>query len=301
MAAPRAASAEMQFFSALVRAGSLAAAARELQVTPPAVSKRLAQLEQHLGARLLRRTTRRIGLTAEGEAYLAHARRILADIAAVERELQGAHEQPAGLLRVTATLGFGRLHIAPLVSTFVRSHPHVQVHLQLSASPPPLTHDAFDVSIRFGEPPDARVIARQLAPNRRLLVASPGYLARRGQPRTPADLPRHDTIAIHQGDDPYGVWRLRSGRRTETVKVHGPLSSNDGEIAVQWALAGHGIVMRAEWDVARYLKSGRLREVLPAWLAPPADVYAVIPVQAQGAARVRAFVDHLAEHLRPVA
>ncbi|TFY98226.1 LysR family transcriptional regulator [Ramlibacter humi] len=297
MASTRSASGDMQFFSTLVRCGSLAAAARELQVTPPAVSKRLAQLEQHLGTRLLSRTTRRIGLTAEGEAYLAHARRILTDIAAVERELQGAREQPTGLLRVNATLGFGRLHVSPLVSSFVREHPGVQVQLQLSASPPPLTQDAFDVCVRFGEPPDARVIARLLAPNRRLLCASPGYLARHGTPKTPADLARHATIAIRQGDEAYGVWRLRSGKRTETVKVHGNLSSNDGEIAVQWALAGHGIVLRAEWDIARYLKSGRLREVLPHWQTPPADVYAVYPVQLQGAARVHAFVEHLARHL----
>jgi len=179
----------------------------------------------------------------------------------------------------------------------VRENPGVQVQLQLSASPPPLTQDSFDVCVRFGEPPDARVIARLLAPNRRLLCASPGYLARRGTPKTPADLARHDTIAIRQGDEAYGVWRLRSGKRTETVKVHGPLSSNDGEIAVQWALAGHGIVLRAEWDVARYLKSGRLREVLPSWQSPPADIYAVYPVQVQGAARVKAFVEHLAQHL----
>ena len=292
-----AASAEMQFFSLLVRSGSLSAAARELQVTTPAVSKRLALLEQHLGVRLLRRTTRRMALTEEGEAYLAEARRILADIEALEGRLRGITEQPAGLLRVNATLGFGRMHIAPLISGFVREHPGVQVQLQLSASPPPLTQDSFDVCVRFGEPPDARVIARLLAPNRRLLCASPGYLARRGTPKTPADLARHDTIAIRQGDEAYGVWRLRSGKRTETVKVHGPLSSNDGEIAVQWALAGHGIVLRAEWDVARYLKSGRLREVLPNWQTPPADIYAVYPVQVQGAARVKAFVEYLAQHL----
>ena len=292
-----AASAEMQFFSLLVRSGSLSAAARELQVTTPAVSKRLALLEQHLGVRLLRRTTRRMALTEEGEAYLADARRILADIESLEGRLRGLTEQPTGLLRVNATLGFGRMHIAPLISGFVREHPGVKVQLQLSASPPPLTQDSFDVCVRFGEPPDARVIARLLAPNRRLLCASPGYLARRGTPKTPADLARHDTIAIRQGDEAYGVWRLRSGKRTETVKVHGTLSSNDGEIAVQWALAGHGIVLRAEWDVARYLKSGRLREVLPHWQSPPADIYAVYPVQVQGAARVKAFVEHLAQHL----
>ncbi|WP_374664027.1 LysR family transcriptional regulator [Ramlibacter sp.] len=296
MAAARSASAEMQFFDTLMRCGSLSAAARELQVTPPAVSKRLVQLEERLGVRLLSRTTRRIGLTAEGETYLAHARRILADIEATERELRGASERPRGLLRVNATLGFGRLHIAPLIASFVRAHPEVEVQLQLSASPPPLTDDAFDVCVRFGEPPDARVIARLLAPTRRLLCASPAYLARHGTPRTPADLARHSTITIRQGDEAYGVWRLRAGKRSETVKVHGGLTTNDGEVAVQWALAGHGIVMRAEWDIARYLKTGRLRQVLPQWQTPSADIHAVVPVQMQSAPRVRAFVDHLAAH-----
>jgi LysR family transcriptional regulator, transcriptional activator for dmlA len=192
----RLASSEMQFFSTLMRCGSLAAAARELEVTPPAVSKRLQQLEQRLGVSLLNRTTRRMSLTSEGESYLQHARRILADIEAVERELQGAREQPSGLLRVNATLGFGRLHVAPLIASFVRVHPQVQVQLQLSASPPPLSQDEFDLCVRFGEPPDARVIARLLAPNRRLLCASPGYLSRHGEPGTPGDLAQHHTIAI---------------------------------------------------------------------------------------------------------
>lgn len=294
----RLASSEMQFFSTLMRCGSLAAAARELEVTPPAVSKRLLQLEQRLGVSLLNRTTRRMSLTSEGDSYLQHARRILADIEAVERELQGAREQPSGLLRVNATLGFGRLHVAPLIASFVRAHPQVQVQLQLSASPPPLSQDEFDLCVRFGEPPDARVIARLLAPNRRLLCASPGYLSRHGEPRTPGDLAQHHTIAIRQGNEAYGIWRLRSARRAETVKVHGTLSTNDGEIAVQWALAGHGIVMRSEWDIERYLRSGRLREVLPQWQTPPADIYAVYSVQHQASARVRTFAEHLAAHFQ---
>jgi DNA-binding transcriptional LysR family regulator len=286
----------MQFFSTLVQCGSMSAAARELQVTPPAISKRLAQLELRLGVRLLNRTTRRLGLTHEGEAYVQHARRILADIEAMEHELKGAQAQPSGLLRVNATLGFGRLHIGPLMSSFVRAWPSVEVQLQLSASPPPLSDDAFDVCVRFGEPPDARVVARRLAHNRRLLCASPAYLARHGTPRTPRDLARHSIIAIRQGDDAYGVWRLSQGKRSETVKAGGTLSTNDGEIAVQWALAGHGVVMRAEWDIARYLRSGRLRQVLESWSTPPADIYAVWPVREQGAPRVRAFVEHLANH-----
>lgn len=290
------ASQEMQFFSTLMRCGSLAAAARELQVSPPAVSKRLAALEARLGVTLLNRTTRRLALTHEGEAYLASARRILGEIDELERELQGARSEPAGLLRVNATLGFGRMHVAPAIASFARAHPKVDVQLQLSVNPPPLSEDSFDVCVRFGEPPDARVVARLLAANRRLLCASPAYLQRQGTPRTPHELAAHSIIAIRQGDEAYGVWRLRSGKRVETVRVRGRLSTNDGEIAVNWALGGHGIVLRAEWDIARYLRSGRLKQVLESWQAPPADIHAVYPVRHQGTARVRAFVDHLATH-----
>lgn len=296
MSAPPPSSTEMQFFSDLVRCGSLSAAARELQVSTAAVSKRLAQLESRLGVSLLHRTTRRINVTAEGETYLRHARRILAEIEAAESELRGTRVEPKGLLRVNATLGFGRMHVAPLIAGFARKHPQVEIQLQLSVNPPPLAEDAFDVCVRFGEPPDARVVARLLAPNRRLLCAAPAYLARQGTPKQPHELAQHSIIGIRQGDEAYGVWRLRSGKRAETVKVRGNLSTNDGEIAVNWALAGLGIVLRAEWDVARYLRSGRLRPVLENWQAPPADIYAVYPVRHQGAARVRAFVDHLAAH-----
>jgi DNA-binding transcriptional LysR family regulator len=291
-----ASSTEMQFFSDLVRCGSLSAAARELQVSTAAVSKRLALLEARLGVPLLHRTTRRIGVTAEGETYLRHARRILAEIESAESELRGTRAEPQGLLRVNATLGFGRMHVAPLIAGFVRRHPQVEVQLQLSVNPPPLAEDAFDVCVRFGEPPDARVVARLLAPNRRLLCAAPAYLERHGAPRQPAELAQHSVIGIRQGDEAYGVWRLRSGKRAETVKVRGPLSTNDGEIAVNWALGGLGIVLRAEWDIARYLRSGRLRQVLENWQAPPADIHAVYPLRHQGTARVRAFVDHLAAH-----
>ena len=286
----------MAFFSLLARCGSFSATARELNVSTPAVSKRLAQMEARLGVQLLNRTTRRVSLTPEGETYLAHARRILADIADMEQLVSRTQSTPQGLLRVNATLGFGRSHIAPLISDFVRSHPQVQVQLQLSVDPPPLASDAFDVCIRFGEPPDARVIARRIAPNRRLLCASPAYLAQRGTPKIPSDLARHDCIGIRQGDDAYGQWRLSPARKNgavEVVKVRGGLSTNDGEIAVNWTLEGHGIVMRAEWDVARYLRSGRLVQVLADHHTPPADIYAIYPQRHQAAARVRAFVDFL--------
>ncbi len=291
--------ADLGFFSVLASAGSLSAAARELGVTTPAVSKHLALMESRLGVLLVNRTTRRMGLTPEGELYLAQARRILSEIDDMEARLGGARSTPKGLLRVNATLGFGRSHIAPLISRFVRVHPQVEVQLQLSVNPPPLTDDAFDVCIRFGAPPDARVMARHIAPNRRLLCASPAYLAAFGTPKVPNDLTRHNCIGIRQGEEAYGLWRLTHGRgrqaTTEAIKTRGNLTTNDGEIAVNWALDGHGILMRAEWDIERYLNNGRLVQVLPGYQTPDADIHAVYPQRHQMAARVRAFVDFVAQ------
>ncbi|MEF7613058.1 LysR family transcriptional regulator [Aquincola sp. MAHUQ-54] len=296
--APAIQPADLGFFSALARAGSLSAAARELGVTTPAVSKHLAQMEARLGVALVVRTTRRMSLTPEGELYLDHARRILGEIDGMAEQLGVAKATPKGLLRVNATLGFGRSHVAPLISRFVRRHPEVEVQLQLSVNPPPLTEDAFDVCIRFGAPPDSRVIAKHIAPNRRLLCASPAYLARRGTPKVPNDLTKHNCIGIRQGEEAYGLWRLTSGRGkgavTEAVKVRGNLTTNDGEIAVNWALDGHGILMRAEWDIERYLRNGRLVHVLQQYHTPDADIHAVYPQRHQLAARVRAFVDFVA-------
>lgn len=295
MSTPSSAPSEMQFFSTLIRYGSFSATARELNVTTPAISKRLSLMEARLGVQLLVRTTRRISLTPEGEIYLEHSRRILADIDDMEKLVTRAVAAPKGLLRVNATLGFGRSNIAPLISQFAKRHPEVQFQLQLTVNPPPLSEDTCDVCIRFGEPPDARVIARRIASNRRLLCASPAYLARHAAPQVPNDLTRHNCVGIRQGDEAYGIWHLTSAKRTETVKVRGSLSTNDGEIAVNWALAGHGILMRAEWDIAKYLKSGRLRQVLENWQTPPADIYAVYPQRHHTAARVRAFVDYIVD------
>ena len=294
--------ADLGFFSTVAASGSLSAAARELGVTTSAVSKRLTQMEARLGVALVHRTTRRMGITPEGEVYLEHARRILGEIDDLVQLMGSAKVAPKGLLRVNATLGFGRCHIAPIISRFVREHPQVEVQLQLSVDPLLLADDAFDVCIRFGQPPDSRVIARRIAPNRRLLCASPAYLSRRGIPRTPNDLTTHNCIGIRQGDEAHGVWRLSSGRgtnrRTEAVKVRGNLVTNDGEIAVNWALGGHGILMRAEWDIARHLRSGRLVPVLAQFETPDADIFAVYPQQRQHSVRVRAFVEFLAQSLQ---
>ena len=289
---------EIAFFASVASSGSLSAAARELGITTAAVSKRLLQIEGRLGFPLLNRTTRRMGLTPEGEIFMEKARHILNEVDDLNQLMAREKGAPKGLLRVNATLGFGRMHVAPAIARFSAQYPEVDIRLHLSATPPPLTDDSFDVCVRFGEPPDARVVARFLAPNRRLMCAAPQYLSTFGTPKTPSELVRHNCIVIRQGDESFGVWRLTSGRgsgrKTETVKVNGNLSSNDGEIAVHWALSGLGIVMRAEFDIQRYLDGGRLEQVLQTYETPGADIYAVYPQRHQLSTRVRVFVDFIA-------
>ena len=294
--------ADLGFFSTLVHFGSLTAAARELGLTTAAVSKRLSQIEARLGTRLITRTTRRMGLTPEGELYLEHARRILADLKAMEQQLTDLQGEPHGLLRVNATLGFGRRHIAPLISQFVRRYPRMDVQLQLTVDPPPLADNVYDLCFRFGRPPDSRGIARRIASNQRILVAAPAYLKRAGSPQTPRDLLRHACIVLRQGDDAYGQWRFTpvsdtrpDAEHTDALKIRGHLTTNDGSAAVQWAIAGHGILLRAAWDVAPYLETGELVQLLQDYRSPEADIYAVYPEQHRGSLRVRAMVEFVGE------
>lgn len=288
---------ELAFFCLLVKQGSLAATARELNLTPPAVSRRLSQLEERLGVRLLNRTTRRISLTSEGEVYFGNAQRILSDIDEMERLVSSSRAAPKGLLRVNAPLGFGRSYIGPAISAFTKTYPDVDVQLHLTDRPVNLPDEAIDVSIRFGEMPDSRLIAKKIAANRRLLCASPAYLRAAGQPSFPHELTQHQCIVLRQNEAAYGNWRLSRGKQTETIKVHGKLSTNDGEVAINWALEGHGILMRAEWDVAKYLRSGRLVQVLADYETPPADVYAVYLERLNLSAKVAYFVEYLRDYL----
>ena len=286
---------DLAFFRLLVQQGTLAATAQEMGVTPPSVSKRLAALENRLGVRLLHRTTRRMSLTPEGETYLAEGGRILADLDDLERAVAGARAMPRGLLRISATLGFGRRHVAPALSKFVETFPEIEAQLHLTDRPVNMVEQGFDVSVRFGELPDARLTARRLASNRRLLCASPAYLDRAGVPSNPRELQQHRCIFLREGDETFGTWHLRRGTKLETIKVSGPLSSNDGECVLNWALDAHGILMRSDWDAAPYLRSGRLREVLSGWALPPADIYLVFPTKAHLSAKTRAFVDFMLE------
>ncbi len=291
--------ADLSFFVTLAQAGTLSAAAQELGLSTAAVSRRLAALEARLGIRLLQRTTRRATLTHEGELYLEEGGRILEELTELETRVAGGQASPKGLLRVNATFGFGRQFIAPAIADFAALHPDVEVQLQLTDRPAPINDGSFDVCIRFGDVPDARITSRKLVSNRRLLVASPAYLRRHGAPQAPAELRQHACIVIREAEGAYGNWALRHGGQQLTVKVGGSVSTNDGEVALSWALRGLGVLVRSQWHVAPYLRSGRLRQVLPDWDLPAADVHAVYPARQHLSAKVRAFVDHLDAHFAP--
>jgi DNA-binding transcriptional LysR family regulator len=284
---------DLAFFVVLAKLASLSGTARELGLTPPAVTKRLTMLEQRLGVRLVNRTTRRFSLTSEGESYLAQATKILDSIRDMEESVSSGRAAPKGLLRVNATPGFGRTRIAPLVSRFAHDHPDVEVELQLTDRPISLVEEAYDLAIRFGELPDTRLSARKLMSNKRFLCASPAYLKKAGAPLTPEELHRHRCILHRQNDDVYGTWRLEKGKKIELVKVRGAVSSNDGDVVMNWALEGHGIVQRSEWDAAKYLASGRLKEVMPGYTLPPANLYVYYLSRRNLPAKVRSFVDFL--------
>lgn len=289
---------DLTFFVLLAKLGSLSATARELGVTAGGVTRRLNLMEQRLGVQLVNRTTRRLSLTSEGENYLAQATRILDSIRDMEESVSSGRAEPKGLLRVNATPGFGRTRIAPLLSTFAHAHPDVEVELQLTDRSIGLVEEAYDLAIRFGELPDTRLSARKLMANRRFLCASPTYLKQAGEPQTPQDLHRHRCILHRQNDDVYGTWRLLKGKKVELVKVRGAVSSNDGDVVMNWALEGHGIVQRSEWDAAKYLASGRLKEVMPTYRLPDADLYVYYLSRHNLPAKIRAFVDFLADAFR---
>lgn len=288
---------DLALFELVTRQGSLTAAARELGVTTPSVSKRLSRLEKRLGVRLLNRTTRQISLTSEGELYLVQGSRILADIAELEQTVTSSRAEPAGLLRVNASFGFGRTHVAPAISQFADRYPAVEIQLQLTDRPMGLPEQAFDVGIRFGGLPDARIHARLLVRNRRIVCATPRYLERHGAPKTPRELAQHRCLVLRENDSAYGTWHFSRGRQEEVVKVRGPLSSNDGAVVLNWALNGNGVAIRSQWEVEPCLRSGALVEILPDWALPSADIFAIYLEHHQHSARLRAFIDFLAESL----
>ncbi|MBW6389982.1 LysR family transcriptional regulator [Billgrantia antri] len=290
---------DLVFFQQLARAGSLTATARDLGLSLSAVSKRLKQLEARLGVELASRTTRRLSLTAEGERYLERGASILEELAELEEALGEQQAALSGPLRVNATFGFGRRHVAPLLSAFCACHPGVEATLELSNYPLSLGEQGFDVGIRVGEPPDSRLVARRILASRRILCAAPGYVAHMPDLKVPADLAAHPCLVLRENESDYAVWRFRQcdSSAEQAVKVAGPMSSNDGEAVVQWALDGRGIVLRSWWDIHRHLESGRLVELLPEWQGVRADFHAVYQQRRHVPARIRAFVAYLEQEM----
>jgi len=228
----------LAFFDLLANKGSRAATARELGITPPAVSKRLTALEARLGIRLVNRTTRSMSLTSEGELYFSQAARILTQINELEQWVSSSRATPKGLIRVNASLGFGRRYIGPALAAFYAQYPEVEIQLEISDHPLDLTTHGFDLGIRFGAMPDAAFHARKIASNRRLLCASPLYLDKHGTPQKLADLQHHNCIFIRQNESPYGGWRFTTGGPKQNINVQGAVGCNDGEGAVGWAPGG---------------------------------------------------------------
>ncbi|MDN3557937.1 LysR family transcriptional regulator [Halomonas maura] len=291
---------DLAFFQRLARAGSLTATARELGLSLSAVSKRLKQLEARLGVALATRTTRRLTLTAEGELYLARGGAILEELVELEETLADQRAELSGPLRINATFGFGRRHVAPLLSAFCRRHPRLEAALELSNFPVSLADQGFDIGIRVGEPPDSRLVARRILANRRILCASPGYVATMPALESPADLAAHPCLVLRENASDYALWRFerRDGPREEqAVKVSGPLASNDGEVIRRLTRDGHGVALRSWWDVHQDLAAGQLVEVLPGWRGVRADFHAVYDQRRHVPLRIRAFIAYLEQEM----
>jgi DNA-binding transcriptional LysR family regulator len=291
---------DLRFFGVLTQSASLAAAARKLDVTPPAVTQRLRALEARIGMRLIDRSGRKITLTDEGALVASHGAVVAEALEALSEALSGRKKAVSGHLRVAAPHGFGRLHVAPVVDTFSKAHPGVTVTLDLSDHPGAQLVESSDVIIHIGPPGPLDQVVTTLAPNRRLLCASPSYLAEAPALQSPADLARHRCLVVRENDEDVTLWRfLHASREPETVRIRPAMCSNDGTVVRDWALAGRGIAIRSEWNVAADLAAGRLKRLLPGWDVPPADVVAMLGTRFGRSARTTAFLAMLRQSLSP--
>ncbi|MFC0250811.1 LysR substrate-binding domain-containing protein [Massilia consociata] len=287
---------DLRVLVTIIRKGSFTGAAEELGMSAAYVSKRIGMLEEALGVRLFERTTRRIVITDEGEQVYARALRILEQVDEMLDDLSERRGEPAGMLRICSSFGFGRNAVAPVIARLAASHPKLQIRFEVFDRLVDTVAEGFDLDVRIGDAIPPQLVARKLMDNHRILCAAPGYLARAGTPKTLADLAGHQCLAIKERDHPFGTWRLRGRNGEETVRVAGALSTNHGEIALRWAVEGAGIVLRSQWDARRYLEEGALVQVLPEY-TQPANVWAVYPQRLAGSGRVRVCVDFLRRYL----
>lgn len=287
---------DLRLFCTVARRASFIAAANETGISPAHVSKRIAMLEAMLGARLFHRTTRRVSVTAEGESAFAWAQKILEDVDGMLEAVGATGGEPRGLLRIATSVRLGRRHVAPVLSLLRQHHPGLEAWLELLDRRVDLIGESFDLDIRVGEVEEPHLIASKIATGSRVLCAAPAYLARRGMPEHPGELPRHDCLLLRERDQAFGVWRLQGPDGWETVKVTGPMASNHSDVTHQWALEGFGIIMASVWDVAASVRAGELVRVLPDW-QQPADIWAVTSARASASVRMRVCLEFLKTQL----
>ena len=293
-------SSDFRFFVVVARSDSLAAAARELDVTPSAVTQRLQELERRVGVRLVVRSGRRLLLTDEGELLATRGREIADEIAELSETLTARQGEVAGHLRVIAPLGFGRRYVAPVAAAFLAEHQSVTLDLTLSDRLGWFADTSWDVAVHIGETRPAGLVAQTLAPNGRVLCASPDFVARHGAPSTPRELREFRCIALRENDEDVTLWRFTDAAgETSHVRIDPELASNDGDVVREWAIGGHGIVVRSEWSVADDVKAGRLVPLLPQHALPTADVLALVGPRKGRSARTSRFVKALRAALTP--
>jgi DNA-binding transcriptional LysR family regulator len=282
----------MRVFAAIVDKGGFAPAAEALGMSKTMVSKHLAAIEDRLGVRLLHRTTRKIGLTEIGAEYLRRCQDILQLVEEADGRLLESGSHPRGLLRVSAPVNFSELHLAPCIGDYRRQYPDVQLDLVVNDRVVDLIEQGFDLAVRIGRLKDSSLVARRLAPAQVVLAASPSYLEARGTPGQPDDLSRHDCLLYAYAAE-RDEWRFEGADGPQTVRVKGPVSSNNGGILMQAAIDGQGIAALPTFIVGEALRSGRLVEILSQYKPQDRAIYAVFPANRHLSPKVRSFVDFL--------
>ncbi|CAE6747088.1 HTH-type transcriptional regulator DmlR [Paraburkholderia aspalathi] len=287
---------DMRIFVATVDAHNFTAAAKRLALSKQFVSRRVMALEEALGVQLLIRNTRKLAVTELGQEFYERARRILGEVEDAEQAMSLRRAGPRGLLRVSAPMSFGMMHLSPLVASFLREHADVRFDMELSDRTVDVVGEGFDMAIRIGALPDSTLIAQKLVDVRMVLCCSPGYVRRRGAPVVPADLARHSCLLYGHG----GVvsWDFVVDGVSKGVEVSGPLRANNGELVRDAAVAGLGIVRLPDFIVAEAVGSGLLVTVLEEFLPSATTVYAVYPQHRQSSVSIRVFVEFLRESLR---
>ncbi|KAF1033089.1 MAG: HTH-type transcriptional regulator DmlR [Pseudomonas sp.] len=288
---------DLRLFVRIVAAGSLSEASRRTHSSLPAVSRRLAAMENRLGVRLINRGSRHFSLTEEGALLHERGVYILDELDAAEAEVGTRLETPQGYIRVGAPLEIGRRQIAPLIGEFSRRYPRISVELVLSDSPADIAGDDLDVGLLTDGPGDTGMISRRLISSQRIVCASPEYLAQHGAPMTPDDLLKHDCIRLVRGRRIFDRWSFKENGVAREVQVKGTLLSNNAEVTHDWAVAGRGVVLKALWDIRDDLREGRLIELLRPYANDYLSLNAVFPSRRYLPPRVRVLLDFLVEAL----